>query len=152
MREINQWKILNPNSYPYAIFYRSPNICFSCPSSCTQFLTWGREKRKSIEKLLKDNAGIAHSHHSFRRGKLCLSNLISFYDIVTQLANQRKPVDVIFLYFSKAFDTISHSILLDKASRRLLDKHIVWWVQQLTHVPGTKGGSEWHDIRLATRH
>ncbi|NXL24651.1 RTXE polymerase, partial [Setophaga kirtlandii] len=61
-----------------------------------------------IEKHLKDNPVIGHSQHGFLRGKFCLSNLISFYDKVTHLADQRKPVDVIFLDFSKAFNTVSH--------------------------------------------
>lgn len=39
------------------------------------------------------------------------------------LVDQEKPV-VIFLDFSKAFDTIFHSLLLDKMSSIQLDKHI----------------------------
>ncbi|GAB0188372.1 mitochondrial enolase superfamily member 1 [Grus japonensis] len=78
-----------------------------------------------IEKHLKDNAVIGHSQHGFVRGRACLTNLVSFYDKVT---HQGKPVDVIFLDFSKAFDTVSHSILLDKMSSTQLDKNIVRWV------------------------
>ncbi|KAJ7417181.1 RNA-directed DNA polymerase from mobile element jockey-like protein [Willisornis vidua] len=81
-----------------------------------------------IEEHLKDNAVTGHSQHSFRRGKACLSNLISFYDKITHVADQGKPVDVIFLDFSKVFNTVSHWILLDKMSSTQLDKHIMWWV------------------------
>ncbi|GAB0210315.1 chromodomain-helicase-DNA-binding protein 1 [Grus japonensis] len=81
-----------------------------------------------IEKHLKDNAVIGHSQHGFVRGRACLTNLVSFYDKVTHLVDQGKPVDVIFLDFSKAFDTVSHSILLDKMSSIQLDKNIVRWV------------------------
>ncbi|KAJ7402711.1 RNA-directed DNA polymerase from mobile element jockey-like protein [Pitangus sulphuratus] len=83
---------------------------------------------ESIEKHLKGNTVIGHSQHGFRRGKSCLPNLISFYDMVTHLADQGKPVDVIFLDFSKAFSTVSHRILLDKLSSTQLDKHIMRWV------------------------
>ncbi|KAJ7405154.1 RNA-directed DNA polymerase from mobile element jockey-like protein [Willisornis vidua] len=69
-----------------------------------------------IEKYLKDSAVTGHSQHSLMRDNSSLSNLISFYDKVTHLADQRKPVDVIILDFSKAFNTVSPKILLEKMS------------------------------------
>ncbi|KAJ7408787.1 hypothetical protein BTVI_58546 [Pitangus sulphuratus] len=81
-----------------------------------------------IGKHLKDNSVIGHSQHGFMRGKSCLSNLTSFYDEVTHLIDQGKPVDVIFLDFSKALNAVSPRILLDKLSSTQLDKHIMWWV------------------------
>ncbi|KAK4811098.1 hypothetical protein QYF61_016384, partial [Mycteria americana] len=59
------------------------------------------------ERYLRDNAVTGHSQHGFTRGKSCLTNLISFYDKVSHLVDQGKPVDVVFLDFSKAFDTVS---------------------------------------------
>ena len=53
-----------------------------------------------IEKHLRDNAVIGHSQHGFIRGKLCLTNLISFYDKVTNLVDQGKPVVVVVWDFS----------------------------------------------------
>ena len=47
---------------------------------------------------------------------LCFCNLIFFHHKVTHLEDEGKSVDVIFLSFSKAFDIIFHSILLDKLS------------------------------------
>ncbi|KAJ7409319.1 hypothetical protein WISP_115586 [Willisornis vidua] len=77
---------------------------------------------------LIDNTVTSHNQHSFKRGNSCLSNLICFCNKVAHLDDQGKPVDVIFLDFSKAFNTASHRILLYNMSIAQLDKHIMWWV------------------------
>ena len=57
---------------------------------------------------VRDNQGIRPSQHGFTKGRSCLTNLISFYDLVTCLVDEGKAVDVVYLDFSKAFDTVSH--------------------------------------------
>ena len=78
---------------------------------------------------MQDNRGIRPSQHEFTKGRSCLTNLISFYDLVARLVDEGKAVDVVYLDFSKAFDTVSHSILLQKLADRGLDRYILCWVR-----------------------
>jgi len=77
---------------------------------------------------VKDNQGIRPSQHGFMIGRSCLTNLISFYDQVTQL-DEGKAVDVIYLDFRKAFDTVPHSILLEKLAAHGLDGCTLGWIK-----------------------
>jgi len=78
---------------------------------------------------VKDNQGIRPNQHGFMKGRPCLTNLISFYDQATCLVDEGKAVDVIYVDFSKAFDTVSHSILLEKPAAHGLDGCILCWIK-----------------------
>ncbi|RMC15818.1 hypothetical protein DUI87_08022 [Hirundo rustica rustica] len=83
----------------------------------------------AITQNLQDGQGIRPSQHGFRRGRSCLTNLVSFYDQVTHMVDVGKAVDVVCLDFSKAFDTVSHSTLLDKLAAHGLDRSTLRWVR-----------------------
>ncbi|KAK4828844.1 LOW QUALITY PROTEIN: hypothetical protein QYF61_000901 [Mycteria americana] len=77
---------------------------------------------------VQDKQVIRPSQRGFMKGRSCLTNLISFYDKVTHLVDEGKAVDVVYLDFSKAFDTASHSILLEKVAACGLDGCTLCWV------------------------
>ena len=78
---------------------------------------------------VQDNWGIRPRQHGFTKGRFCFTNLISFYDLVTCLVDKGKAVDVVYLHFSKAFDTVSHSILLQKLAVHGLDRYTLCWLK-----------------------
>ena len=83
----------------------------------------------TIMQHMQDTQGIRLSQHGFMKGRSCLTNLVSFYDKVTCLVNEGKAVDIVYLDFSKAFDTVSHGTLLEKLAAHGLDKHTLHWVE-----------------------
>ena len=101
---------------------------------------------RALTWQVQDKKGIRPSQHGFMKGRSCLTNLISFYEKVTHL------VDVVYLDFSKAFDTVSHSILLEKLAAHGLDGCTLQWVKNWLHgqakrvvVNGVK--SSWCPVR-----
>jgi len=100
---------------------------------------------------VKDIQRIRPSQHGFMKGRSYLTNLISFYDQVTHLVDEGKAVDVIYLDFSKAFDSVPHSILLEKLAARDLDGCTLRWIKnwlngqvQRVAVNGVK--SRWRPV------
>ena len=84
---------------------------------------------KEITRHVWDNQGLRPSQHGFIKGRSCSTNLISFTDLVTRLVDEGKAVDVVYLDFSKAFDTVSHSTLLQKLAAHGLDRYTLGWVR-----------------------
>ena len=78
---------------------------------------------------VKETQGIRPSQHAFMKGSSCLTNLIPFCDQVTHLVDEGKAVDVVCLDFSKAFDTVPHSFLLEKLVAHCLDGRTLHWVK-----------------------
>ncbi|PKU48030.1 rna-directed dna polymerase from mobile element jockey-like [Limosa lapponica baueri] len=84
----------------------------------------------STDKVNKDNQAIRPSQHGFMKGRSCSTNLISFCDKVVCLADEGKALDVVYLDFSKAFDSVSHSILLEKLAAHGSDRSTLHWVKR----------------------
>jgi len=107
---------------------------------------------EAIIKQVEQKKFMRNSQHGFTKGKSCLTNLISFYDEMTGWVDEGRAVDVVYLDFSKAFNTVSHNILLGKLRKCGLDewsvKRIENWLNGRTQRVVTSGAeSSW---RLVT--
>ena len=96
-------------------YYRLISLTF-IPGKVMEKLILGTASRHITDKRV-----IRGSQHGFTKGKSCLTNLIAFYEEVTRWVDDGKAVDVVYLDFSRAFDTVSHSILAAKLRKCGLD-------------------------------
>ena len=92
------WKD-DPGSY-------RPISLTSMPGKVMEWIILG-----TIMDQLKVNQGIRPSQHEFTSGRSYLTNQISSYDKVTHLVDEGQAVNVVYLDFSKAFDTVPLTFL-----------------------------------------
>lgn len=69
------------------------------------------------------------SQHGFRKGRSCLSNLLSFLDEVTQKIEQGESVDAVYLDLAKAFDKVPHQRLLNKLEAYGVRGKVLAWIR-----------------------
>ena len=74
---------------------------------------------------MQDNQGIRPSQREFMKDRSCLTNLNFFYDQVTSLVDEGKPIEVVYPNFIKAFHTASHSIPVGKPAAHDLNRYMI---------------------------
>lgn len=92
---------------------------------------------KTLERILRDKivAHVTHQkllsaqQHGFVRKKSCLTNLLCFLDEITKRLDQGQSVEVCYLDFRKAFDTVNHRLLLHKLHAFSLDPVLIRWIE-----------------------
>ena len=101
-----------------------PVILTSIPGKVMEQLTL-----HAIPKHVKDKMVVRSSQHGFTKGKSCLTSLRAFCDGMTRWAEEGRAVDVVSLGFGKAFDTVSHKILIGKLRKCKLDEQTGRWTE-----------------------
>lgn len=63
---------------------------------------------------MKDEKVISNKKHEFTKGESCLTRLFAFYEKITGLVDEGRTADIVYLEFSKAFDSMSLMILIEE--------------------------------------
>ncbi|GAB0199656.1 mitochondrial enolase superfamily member 1 [Grus japonensis] len=74
----------------------------SIPGKVTEQLVLG-----VINKHVEEKEVIGSGQHGFTKGKSCLTNLIAFYGGMTSWVDEGRALHVVYLDFSRAFDTVT---------------------------------------------
>jgi hypothetical protein len=95
------------------------------PVSLTCILCKIYEKfiRTHILNFIRDK--IVSSQHGFIQGKSTLSNLLESIDFINEFLSDDNYADILYLDFSKAFDTVSHYRLLIKMQNFGISENII---------------------------
>ena len=107
--------------------------------------------RDKIVKYLEENKIIKDSQHGFRNKRSCLTNLLDFFYEVFNSYDETKAVDIIYLDFQKAFDTVPHKRLISKVKAHGIAGNILKWLEdwlsdrkQRVVINGKE--SDWHAV------
>jgi ribonucleases P/MRP protein subunit RPP40 len=89
-----------------------------------------------MESIVKDqivshldrNKLVKKSQHGFMNGRSCVSNLLCYLEKVTLAIDNGEGVDVIYLDFAKAFDTVPHERLKRKLRAHGIGGKLLQWI------------------------
>jgi ribonuclease P/MRP protein subunit RPP40 len=73
---------------------------------------------------------LAAEQHGFVKKKSCLTNLMSFLNEITKRLDKGETVEVCYLDFQKAFDSVNHRFLMKKLTTFKLADSILDWISQ----------------------
>ena len=106
--------------------------------------------RDHIMEFMDNNNLMSEHQHGFRAGRSCVTQLIEVLDMWTGMIEEKGGVDVAYLDFSKAFDSVPHQRLLKKTQAHGISGNLLKWIgsfltdrKQCVSINGAK--SDWAD-------
>jgi hypothetical protein len=112
------------------------------------------EHGKKITAHFDKNMLFSQHQHGFRSGKSCTTNMMEYVDILSTSIEQRIAIEVLYIDFSKAFDTVPYtrlklaayginsttidwieSFLANRKEKVVMVEHCSTWIRVLNRVP-----------------
>ena len=84
---------------------------------------------RSLYKYLEDHDILSEHQFGFRAGRSTMDQMILVYNDISLWLDQGNAVDLILFDFSKAFDVVSHHILLVKLNQLGIDRNLIAWIE-----------------------
>ena len=84
---------------------------------------------RHITEYMEENNLLSGRQYGFRAGHSTEDQLLLMYGKISQWVDSGSKVDVVYLDFSKAFDLVSHSLLVEKLILLGFSAEIVNWVR-----------------------
>ena len=103
-----------------------------------------------MDHLTKNNM-LSEYQHGFVKGRSCSTQLLQCLDKWTEMLDNSLPVDIIYLDFAKAFDSVPHIRLISKIKSYGIEGKTLAWIdnflknrRQRVVVNGSK--SSWNEV------
>ena len=96
-------------------------------------------------EFLVTHKSINTYQHGFLKARPCLTNLLCFWEEITKWVDDGSPVDLVHLDFQKAFNNVSHQILLLK--QKTITGNNVINDRKVAYIHKTASKNRWYDFK-----
>ena len=85
--------------------------------------------RDKLVSHMMENQLFCDTQHGFVPGRSCMTQLLVTLELWSEILDVGDPIDVIYLDFRKAFDTVPHKRLLRKLEAYGIKGDILTWIR-----------------------
>lgn len=124
------------------------------PISLTSVVCKCMEKivRRSLMQHMLDNNLLSAQQHGFVPGRSCITQMLEVLDKWTEAVDQGETIDVVYLDFAKAFDTVPHRRLMLKLQSYGVQGKVLGWIddfltQRKQQVRVAGSDSSWTHVK-----
>jgi hypothetical protein len=107
----------------------SPNSYRPISLTCVCCKILERIIKSRITSFLENNCLLTDCQHGFRANRSCLTNLLLSFESWSKALDSRHAVDIIYIDFRKAFDSVPHKRLLYKLQTYGIDGQLLKWLE-----------------------